>query len=71
MNSLQEWLSPPSLAYIAEYLQFCENPEMLSELRVVVPPEALREAAKRLSQRKRNEIKEWVLSLNSAREVGI
>ena len=65
----KEWLTRPSLAYLAGYLQFCDNAEMLAELRAIAPAEALREAAKRLSQRKRNEIKEWVLILNSAREV--
>lgn len=70
MNSiLEEWLSPPSIAYIAEYLQFCENPEMLSELRAIAPPEALKQATKRLSPNKREQIKQWVVVLNSAREV--
>jgi hypothetical protein len=66
---LQEWLTPQSLSYLAEWLQFCQSAEMLADLRAIAPPEALRQATKRLSPKKREQIKEWVLTLNSAREV--
>lgn len=71
MNSLQEWLSPQSLACLAEWLQFCRNAEMLAELRAITPPEALKESAKRLSLTKREQIKSWVLALNAASEAAI
>jgi hypothetical protein len=67
--NLAEWLSPPSIAYLSECLQYCENPEMLSDLRAIAPAEALRQASQRLSQTKRKQIKVWVQQLNSAREV--
>jgi len=65
---LEEWITPASISYLAECLQYCQNAEMLSDLRAIAPVEALREAAKRLSRKKREQIKEWVQQLNSARE---
>jgi uncharacterized membrane protein len=64
-----EWLTPQSISYLAECLQYCKNPEMLEDLRAIAPAEALRQASQRLSQRKRKQIKVWVQQLNSAREV--
>ncbi|KAB8316170.1 hypothetical protein SD81_028260 [Tolypothrix campylonemoides VB511288] len=68
MNSdlLKEWLSPSSVAYLASCLQICENAEMVADLRSFAPPKALREATKRLSPRKRQQLKDWVLLLNSS-----
>lgn len=68
-RSIQEWLTPASLSYLSEALQCCENAEMVSDLRAIAPREALREATKRLSAKKREQIKQWVLALNSASEV--
>lgn len=67
MNS--EWLSPQSLAYLAECLQACQGPTMLADLRAIAPAEALREAAKRLSPTKRQQIRVWVEQLNA--EMGV
>jgi hypothetical protein len=68
-NSLQEWLTPANLTYVAECLQICANGQMVADLRGFIPPEALRQATARLSPKKREQIKAWVLALNSAREV--
>ncbi len=65
-HSIQEWLTPASLSYLSECLQACQSPEMLADLRAIAPPEALREAAKRLSPTKRQQIKAWVEFLNNA-----
>lgn len=59
-----EWLTPASLAYLAECLQYCENAAMLADLRAIAPPQALRESVKRLSPAKRRQIKAWVEYLN-------
>jgi hypothetical protein len=68
-HSIQEWLTPASLSYLSECLQACQSPEMLADLRAIAPPQALKQATKRLSAKKREQIKEWVLVLNSASEV--
>jgi hypothetical protein len=70
-TSTQEWLTPASIAYLSECLQYCQNSSMLADLRAIAPPQALREATKRLSAKKREQIKGWVLVLNSAREVAV
>lgn len=64
-----EWIAPLNLAYLAECLQYCENSEMLADLRAIAPAEALREATKRLSAKRREQIKQWVLALNSVEVV--
>ncbi len=66
---MQQWLVPSSIAYLCECLQACENVDMVADLRRIAPPEALREATKPLSARKRQQIKAWVQQLNLAREV--
>jgi len=65
-HSIQEWLTPASLSYLSECLQACQSPEMLADLRAIAPPEALKESAKRLSGKKRQQLKQWVEELNSA-----
>lgn len=71
MNSstLQEWLEPSSIGYLSDCLQSCSSPEMVQDLRKFVPAEALREATKRLSKPKREQLKNWVVMLNASREV--
>jgi len=64
----EAWLTPASSSYLAECLQCCENSEMLADLRSFCPPLALKEATKRLSVTKRQQIKVWVKALN-ARQV--
>jgi uncharacterized membrane protein len=68
-TSLQEWLSPQSVAYLSECLQICETSKMLADLRAIAPPEALRQASQRLSPRKRQQIRVWVQQLNA--EMGV
>jgi hypothetical protein len=67
----ESWLNPASLGYLAECLHECRDAAMVADLRSFVPPAALREATKRLSQKKREQIKEWVLALNLAREMAV
>lgn len=71
MNSstLQEWLEPASIAYLSDCLQGCSSPEMVEDLREFAPREALQEATKKLSAPKREQLKNWVIMLNSARGV--
>jgi len=61
---LEEWLSPASLGYLSECLQACRDIQMIADLRSFCPALALLEASKRLSRKKCQEIKAWVLELN-------
>jgi len=65
----EAWLSPDSLAYLAECLQQCRDAAMIADLRSFVPPEALKEAVKGLSPKKRQQVKTWVEKLNAQRQV--
>jgi hypothetical protein len=68
-TALSEWLTPASVSYLAECLQHCQDSGMLADLRAIAPPQALKEASKRLSPAKRQQIKAWVERLNS--EMGV
>lgn len=58
----QHWLTDESVQYVADCLKDCESREMLDDLRALYPVEALRLAARRLPQQKRQIIKQWVMA---------
>ncbi|OUL21474.1 hypothetical protein BV378_26515 [Nostoc sp. RF31YmG] len=56
-----DWLKEENLQDLAVLLDYCQNPEMLAELRAIVPyPSALRVASRRLPEQKREVIRQWV-----------
>ena len=62
-NLSEEWLTPESIADVAEMLEFCDTPEMLAELRECnIPIEVLKVAAHRLPKDKYAQVKEWVVA---------
>ena len=64
-NTREEWLQAENLADIASLLTDCDNAEMLNDIRIYMPPFALKAACKLLPKLKLVEIKQWVLQLNS------
>ncbi|MBW4450724.1 MAG: hypothetical protein KME38_28830 [Spirirestis rafaelensis WJT71-NPBG6] len=65
-DTTEEWNKPEEIQNIAEMLNACESVEMLAELRQCdIPTWVLKAASKRLETGKRQEIKAWVVKLNS------
>jgi hypothetical protein len=65
-HTTEVWNKPEEIEIIASWLNDCESLEMLSVLRESsVPPSVFKEASRRLSASKREQIKEWVLELNA------
>ncbi|BAZ71448.1 hypothetical protein NIES4106_62450 (plasmid) [Fischerella sp. NIES-4106] len=62
--SLEEWLLPESVDYLADLLLLSDSPECLWYIRDVCPKEALKEAVKLLPEVNRKRIKNWVIKLN-------
>jgi len=56
----EEWFTPENLQATAEYLDACENSEMLAELRTIIPSPVLKVASRMLSQQKKETIRQWV-----------
>lgn len=58
------------ISELTEYLQVCDSKEFLRDLRQTegFTPEAFKKAATRLPEAKRQQIKQWVLELNSVSE---
>ena len=62
-----EWVLPESIAEVAKMLECCEDPEELALIRQCdIPPEVFKIAARQLPNEKREQIKQWVIQLNSA-----
>ncbi|MBD2303215.1 hypothetical protein [Nostoc sp. FACHB-190] len=61
-NDIDAWLA--DIPYLVECLELCEAPEMLAELRSIIPAAALKAAAQYLPQQKKQIIKQWVLMYN-------
>ncbi|BAY67211.1 hypothetical protein NIES22_73740 (plasmid) [Calothrix brevissima NIES-22] len=57
-----DWITEESLQEVAAQLDYCQNPEMLNQLRGFTPPEALKLAARRLPPEKRELIRQWVIN---------
>ncbi|GBE95645.1 plasmid replication protein, CyRepA1 family [Nostoc cycadae] len=59
---IDQWLAEENITYIAECLELCESPSDLNDLRLVTPAAALKLAARRLPEAKREIIKLWVIA---------
>lgn len=55
------------LLAIASWLDACFCPEMLADLRQIIPAPLLNKAAKKLTPEKHEQIKQWAIALNSAK----
>lgn len=65
-NLSEEWLTPESISDVTGMLEFCDTPEMLTELRKCnIPIEVLKVAARQLPKDKYAQIKEWVVKMNA------
>ncbi|OKH41140.1 hypothetical protein NIES2101_34770 [Calothrix sp. HK-06] len=64
MITSKEWFTSESVGYLSECLLACSNPQMLADLRSFVPAAALREAAKKLPNDHKKQIRAWVEHLN-------
>ncbi|MBW4644090.1 MAG: hypothetical protein KME23_14070 [Goleter apudmare HA4340-LM2] len=65
LDATPEWLTSESTDYIAECLEFCQNSEMLADLRAIFPREALRLSSVKVSIAQRERIKLWLQQQNS------
>jgi hypothetical protein len=65
LEATPEWLTSESTDYIAECLEFCQNTEMLADLRAIFPREALRLSSVKVSIPQRERVKVWLQQLNS------
>lgn len=61
-ESTDNWLEEDEILSLSEWLASCETPEMLTDVRAIAPPAALKIAANRLPKEKREIIKQWVLA---------
>jgi hypothetical protein len=59
------WMTEENLQSMADDLSGCSDKEELAELRQCWPPQAMNAACKRLTQEKHEQIKQWVIELNS------
>ena len=57
-----EWYKPENISDVAGLLEYCDTPEMLAELRQCeIPVPVLKVAARQLPDKKRHQIREWVV----------
>jgi hypothetical protein len=59
------WMEEENLQSMADDLSGCSDKEELAELRQCWSPQAMNAACKRLTQEKHEQIKQWVIELNS------
>jgi Origin of replication binding protein len=60
-----EWSQPENIQYVTQLLEYCENAEMLADLRECdIPPNIFRIASRHLPIDKREQIRDWVLQDN-------
>lgn len=64
LEATPEWLTPESVSYVVSCLEFCENPEMLADLRYIFPREVLTEASRYIIGPQRGCIQQWLDELN-------
>jgi hypothetical protein len=64
-NSTDEWMQPESILYVTGLLDYCNNAEMVADLRRSdIPPNIFRIASRHLPIDKREQIRDWVLQDN-------
>lgn len=69
VKEVDEWLTPESTADLATSLQGCyenDSPQVLADIRQIVPNHALLAAAKLLSPEVKAQIKRWVVEQNQS-----
>jgi hypothetical protein len=59
-----EWLTPESIQYVTECINYCENAQMLAELRHIFPRQVLSEASKYVKSSQRQNVRLWLSELN-------
>ena len=64
-HTREQWLAYDNLADIASLLTDCCDADTLNDIRICMPPFALKAAAKLLPRAKLIQIKEWVMQLNA------
>jgi hypothetical protein len=60
-----EWLTPESIQYVAECINYCENSQMLAELRHIFPRQVLTEASRYVKGPQRQNLRLWLRELNN------
>jgi DNA-binding FadR family transcriptional regulator len=64
----EEW-NQQAIHDVAQMLQFCEDSEMLLELRQCdIPPQVFKAAARQLPREQQTRIRQWVAEQNAQRE---
>lgn len=62
--STQEWLTDENIQDTVSILQSCDSAEMLQDVRIAIPVNVLKSAAKLLPLDKKRLLKSWVIELN-------
>ncbi len=65
LEATPEWLTSEAIHYVVECINYCENVQMLAQLRYMFPRTVLTEASRYIKGQQRQNLRLWLTQLNN------